>query len=182
MQNHRSDNKKQLKWSFDRVESLFRAASESENNWDLVASQICAENFKPSARQCRVVYIKLSNYWQIRTRRLYLEKSSRRLRHLYRRIRRTATVDHKKSATENKSFSKLSVKLSSTTLDKNYQTPTSAHSMKHGSITQGIPLSRTPTNLPTTNPLVLSNLIPSTSTATVRSLYINKIKSLFSLR
>jgi hypothetical protein len=85
MENRRSSvNKKQLNWTFDRVEALFRAASDPNKTWDTISSQLCVENFKPSARQCRTVHTKLSNYWHIKKSRVHLESASKRLRRMYR--------------------------------------------------------------------------------------------------
>jgi hypothetical protein len=155
MDNRRSSvNKKQLNWTFDRVEALFRATSDSNKTWDAVATQISADNFKPSARQCRVVHTKLSNYWHIKKSRVHLESSSRRLRRMYRRIKRATKLEYEQNQ-------KLQVVVDKQSDSKSHSTDLKSpvQNAQHGSLTQGIPVSRIPTNIPNAPPL-LANFIP----------------------
>lgn len=156
-----SENKKPLKWPFDRVDALFRAATDTDKNWELVSTQVSVDNFKPSARQCRLVHAKLTNYWQIKKRRVFLENSSRRLRRMYRRIKRATRIEHDKNqrysvSSGNRALSKLSSQFAANTLSK-HESHSSSSRPQQGSITQGIPVSRTPT----TNTPLLANFIPT---------------------
>lgn len=162
-----------MKWPFDRVEILFRVASETDKNWDLVSQHVGTDNFKPSARQCRLVYTKLSSYWHIKKRRVYLEKSSQKLRRTYRRIKRATRLEHERNrkmrlVNESRKLSKLNTQLAIAA--KKEQQLTSPNSRpQHGSITQGIPVARTPT---ITTPL-LTNFIPSTTQPSTSTALVN---------
>lgn len=134
--------------------------AEYDRNWELIAPQIATDSFKPSARQCRLVYTKICDYWHIKKRRAYLEKSSRSLRRIYRRIRRPIRMKHSKKRDSSQQSTN-----DSDHEQQRLEVKTESRPRLIGSLTRGTPISRTPTS--STNTPLLSNFIPSSSAYTV---------------
>ncbi|KAI6234968.1 hypothetical protein M3Y95_00002000 [Aphelenchoides besseyi] len=107
-----SDNKKQSRWTSDRIEVLFNVIAEVNatasfangmdelNNdpkssivpcdWEAVAARCVFEDFNPTARQCRNAHAKIRDYWIIRSHRIVADNASRNFRRVYRQIKREA--------------------------------------------------------------------------------------------